>query len=105
MKDATTGRTSKRRKTGTDWEALSRLSAADIRAGIDSDPDARATDENFWRDAQVVLPKPKRLVTLRLDADLLEWFRRESGYQTRINAILRAYMDAKKPEGVDRGKR
>jgi len=94
MKDATTGKTSKRRKTGTDWEALSRLSDADIRAGIDSDPDARATDENFWKDARVVLPKPKRLVTLRLDSDLLEWLRRESGYQTRINAILRAYMDA-----------
>ena len=94
MKDATTGKTSKRRKTGTDWEALSRLSAADIRAGIDGDPDARATDENFWKEAQVVFPKPKRLVTLRLDADLLEWLRRESGYQTRINAILRAYMDA-----------
>lgn len=94
MKDATTGRTSKRRKTGTDWEALSHLSAADIRAGIDGDPDARATDENFWKEAQVVLPKPKQLVTLRLDADLLEWLRRESGYQTRINAILRAYMDA-----------
>ena len=104
MKDATTGKTSKRRKTGTDWEALNRLSAADIRAGIDSDPDARATDENFWKDARVVLPKPKRLVTLRLDADLLEWLKRESGYQTRINAILRAYMDAKKPEGVDRAK-
>jgi uncharacterized protein (DUF4415 family) len=96
MKDATTGRTSKQRKTGTDWEALSRLSAADIRAGIDGDPDARATDENFWKEAQVVLPKPKQLVTLRLDADLLEWLRRESGYQTRINAILRAYMDATK---------
>ena len=94
MKDATTGKTSKRRKTGTDWEALSRLSDADIRAGIDSDPDARATDENFWKDARLVLPKPKRLVTLRLDSDLLEWLRRESGYQTRINAILRAYMDA-----------
>lgn len=94
MKDATTGRTSKRCRTGTDWEALSRLSAAEIRAGIDGDPDARATDENFWKEAQVVLPKPKQLVTLRLDADLLEWLRRESGYQTRINAILRAYMDA-----------
>ena len=68
MKDATAGRTSKRRKTGTDWEALNRMSAADIRAGIDGDPDARATDENFWKDARVILPKPKRQVTLRLDA-------------------------------------
>ncbi|MBL8253167.1 MAG: BrnA antitoxin family protein [Candidatus Competibacter sp.] len=104
MRDATTGKTSKRRKPGTDWEALNRLSAADIRAGIDSDPDTRATDENFWKDAQVVFPKPKRPVTLRLDADLLEWFRRESGYQTRINAILRAYMDAQKPKDADHAK-
>jgi uncharacterized protein (DUF4415 family) len=103
MKDATTGRTSKRRKTGTDWEALRRLSDADLRAGIESDPDARATDDYFWKEAQVVFPKPKQLVTLRLDADLLAWLRQENGYQTRINAILRAYMDAKKPEGVDRG--
>jgi uncharacterized protein (DUF4415 family) len=29
-----------------------------------------------------------------LDADLLHWFRRQPGYQTRINAILRAYMQA-----------
>ncbi|HRZ06781.1 MAG TPA: BrnA antitoxin family protein [Candidatus Competibacteraceae bacterium] len=104
MKDATTGRTSKRRKTGTDWEALRRLSDADLRAGIESDPDARATDDSFWKEAQVVFPKPKQLVTLRLDADLLAWLRQENGYQTRINAILRAYMDAKKPEGVDRAK-
>ena len=104
MKDATTGKISNKRKTGTDWEALSRLSAADLRAGIDSDPDAHATDENFWKDARLVLPKPKQLVTLRLDADLLAWLRQENGYQTRINAILRAYMDAKKTEGVDRAK-
>jgi uncharacterized protein (DUF4415 family) len=104
MKDATTGRTSKRRKTGTEWEALSHLSAAEIRAGIESDPEAHATDEEFWKEAQVVLPKPKQLVTLRLDADLLEWFKQTRGYQTRINAILCAYMDAKKPEGGDRAK-
>jgi len=36
----------------------------------------------------------KETVTIRLDADLLEWFRSERGYQTRINAILRAYMKA-----------
>ena len=31
---------------------------------------------------------------MRLDADLLDWFRRHPGYQTRINAVLRAYMSA-----------
>jgi len=34
---------------------------------------------------------------MRLDADLLRWFRQNPGYQTRINAILRAYMLAQRP--------
>ena len=42
----------------------------------------------------MVAPQRKETVTMRLDADLLEWFRRERGYQTRINAILRAYRNA-----------
>ena len=38
---------------------------------------------------------PKELVSLRIDADVLNWFRATgAGYQTRINAILRAYKDA-----------
>ena len=38
---------------------------------------------------------PKAQLTLRLDADVLEWFRTQGrGYQTRINALLRAYRDA-----------
>ncbi|MDE3015392.1 MAG: BrnA antitoxin family protein [Pseudomonadota bacterium] len=76
----------------TDWERLRRLDATEIRAAIDADPDAHATDEAFWKDAKVVLPRPKETITMRLDADLLSWLRQERGYQTRINAILRAYM-------------
>jgi uncharacterized protein (DUF4415 family) len=52
------------------------------------------TDEAFWRKATVVMPRPKKTVTMRLDADLLDWLRGSPGYQTRINAILRSYMDA-----------
>jgi len=80
--------------SGTDWSRLQRRSAATIRKGIVADPDARATDEQFWKTAKVVLPTPKEIVTMRLDADLLRWFRQHRGYQTRINAILRAYMQA-----------
>lgn len=37
----------------------------------------------------------KEAISLRLDADVLDWFRaRGAGYQTRINAVLRAYMEA-----------
>jgi uncharacterized protein (DUF4415 family) len=78
----------------TDWERLRRVGDAEIRQGIAADPDAQATDEKFWKHAKVVWPAPKQIVTMRLDADLLRWFRQQRGYQTRINAILRAYMSA-----------
>jgi uncharacterized protein (DUF4415 family) len=70
------------------------MSAASIRKGIASDPDVHGTDEEFWKGAKVIMPTPKEIVTIRLDADLLRWFRQHRGYQTRINAILRAYMKA-----------
>jgi len=87
-------RSGPRRGTGTDWGKLRRLSADGIRQGIAADPDAHGTDAEFWKSAKVVLPTPKQIVTMRLDADLLRWFRQQPGYQTRINAILRAYMRA-----------
>jgi uncharacterized protein (DUF4415 family) len=99
MKDALIGKPSKtkaKRGTATDWNKLRRMSAAKIRAGIEVDPDAHPTDAAFWQGAKVVLPRRKAVVTMRLDADLLAWFRQHHGYQTRINAILRTYMKAHK---------
>jgi uncharacterized protein (DUF4415 family) len=93
MKDGTTGRISKSEHV-TNWDKLRDLSDAAIREGIELDSDAQPTDEAFWKDAKVVMPSRKEAVTIRLDADLLEWYRRHRGYQTRINAILRAYMKA-----------
>ena len=88
-----TGKATKVKRT-TDWNKFRRATAATIRKGVESDPEARATNARFWKDAKIVWPRAKSLVTMRLDADLLEWFRRERGYQTRINAILRAYMES-----------
>jgi uncharacterized protein (DUF4415 family) len=82
------------RGAGTDWGKLQRRSAASIRRGVAADPDVHATNAAFWKSAKVVMPTPKEIVTMRLDADLLRWFRQQRGYQTRINAILRAYMQA-----------
>ena len=93
MSDDTSGTISKT-KPKTDWRRLRSMTDDEIHAAIIDDPDAQPTDEAFWRDARVVMPRQKKTVTMRLDADLLEWFRREPGYQTRINAILRAYMSA-----------
>jgi uncharacterized protein (DUF4415 family) len=91
---ARTKKSNHKHGSGTDWDKLRRMSVATIRKGIAADPDAHATDENFWKSAKVVMPVPKEIVTMRLDADLLRWFRQQRGYQTRINAILRAYMQA-----------
>jgi uncharacterized protein (DUF4415 family) len=48
----------------------------------------------FWNEAVPVLPTPKVPISLRVDADVLEFFR-ESGprYQSRMNAVLRSYME------------
>ena len=90
----TTRKRRTKRSVATDWSRLRRRTPAQIRKGIGADSEAHATDAQFWKTAKVVLPTPKEIVTMRLDADLLRWFRRERGYQTRINAILRAYMEA-----------
>jgi uncharacterized protein (DUF4415 family) len=84
-------------KTGTNWKRLRSLSGREIRNAVEKDPEVRPTDPSFWKKAKVVLPQPKQTVTMRLDADLLRWLRRQKGYQTRINAVLRTYMDAQKP--------
>jgi uncharacterized protein (DUF4415 family) len=56
-----------------------------------------ALDEEFWRHARVVVPPRKKSVHLRVDADVLAWFRAQGrGYLTRMNAVLRSYMEAHK---------
>jgi uncharacterized protein (DUF4415 family) len=52
-------------------------------------------EESFFTNAELRLPGPKKSITVRLDADVLEWFRAQGkGYQTRINAVLRLYMES-----------
>ena len=79
---------------GTDWGRLRSQRDSQTRRAIESDPEARPTDAAFWKSARVVIPAAKQTITIRLDADVLEWLRKQKGYQTRINAVLRAYMDA-----------
>lgn len=54
--------------------------------------------EEFWKNAKVVPPRdPKEQLTIRFDADVVSWFRaRGKGYQTHMNAVLRAYVDTQK---------
>ncbi len=62
--------------------------------------DIPALDEAFWKSARVVMPgRGKRQLTVRLDGDVLEWFKAQGkGYQTRMNAVLRSYYEAHREE-------
>jgi uncharacterized protein (DUF4415 family) len=63
-------------------------------------PDAPkyAIEPEFWASARVVMPPPgKASVHLRLDADVLEWFREQGkGHLSRMNAVLRSFMESQK---------
>ena len=96
MKEQPTGKASTK-GGATDWKRLRALSGKGIRSALEADPEVRPTDTDFWKQAKVVLPEAKQTVTIRLDADLLGWLRQQRGYQTRINAVLRTYMEAHKP--------
>ena len=52
-------------------------------------------DESFWQRAQLQMPQPKKGVYVRLDTDVLDWLKSKGkGYQTRMNAMLRAMMES-----------
>jgi uncharacterized protein (DUF4415 family) len=58
-------------------------------------PEAASLGEEFWKSARVVMPRGKTSVHLRLDSDVVDWFKaRGKGHLTRMNAVLRAYVNA-----------
>ena len=83
-----------------DWSRFDALTDAEIEAAVRDDPDAvPITDDGWFASATLVMPKPKEQISIRLDRDVLEHFRRYKRYQTRINAILRAAMEHEKKAG------
>ena len=82
----------------TKWKRFDALTDKDVGRAVESDPQAAPIlDANWFRRARIVLPEPKQAISLRLDRDVLEWFkRRGTGYQTRINAVLRAFVDSQR---------
>lgn len=62
-----------------------------------SPPELAGLPTDFFETATIVDPAPKRAISLRVDVDVLSWFKKQSPrYQSRINAVLRAYMSAVK---------
>jgi uncharacterized protein (DUF4415 family) len=83
---------SSKTRSKTNWTRVDSLSDRDIDYS-----DIPELDKDFFKSATLVLPEPKTTVTIRLDQQVLEWFKAKGpGYQTRINALLRAYMEEHK---------
>ena len=74
--------------SNTDLKKLAAMEDKDIDMS-----DIAELDENFFRNAELRVP-PKQSVTMMLDSDVLAWYKAQGqGYQTRINKLLRSYMD------------
>ena len=77
-------------KGKSDFKRLREMRDADIDYS-----DIPRLDASFWKAATLTLPEPKDRLTIRLDHDVVEWLKKNGkGYQTRINVLLRAYMEA-----------
>jgi uncharacterized protein (DUF4415 family) len=85
------------RKIRSDLDKLRRLTDAEIEASIANDPDWEEFKDIDWSKAVLVLPPKKKAISIRVDEDVLDYFKKEgAGYQRRINAVLRSYVQQKR---------
>jgi uncharacterized protein (DUF4415 family) len=87
------------RRGRTDGAALAATTEEDIERQIAEDPDLQGFDDIDWSKAVFVDAPSKQPISIRLDADVLDFFKAQgNGYQGRINRVLRHYMEnVKKP--------
>jgi uncharacterized protein (DUF4415 family) len=103
MKSANIVRTSleelKSKAGKTDWAKFDATTEEGIERQIAEDPDLQGFDDIDWSKAVFVEAPAKQPISIRLDADILDFFKSQgSGYQGRINRVLRHYMEnVKKP--------
>src|ERR1700691_4001948 len=76
---------------------LIEMSDEEVERRAAADPDAGIIPPGFWDNATVWVPETKKQITLRLDPDVIRWFKRTGkGYQSRMGAVLRSYVEAKR---------
>lgn len=81
-----------RKSSQTDWGRIDRMTDEEIDTS-----DIPPLDEKFFAEAELRMPQAKPSITIRLDPDVLDWFKSQGrGYQTRINMVLRRYMETQK---------
>ena len=81
----------------TDRARVDAMTDEDIERAMRDDPDWADFVDADWTEFEVVRPQRKTAISIRLDSDVLDYFRSEGrGYQTHINAVLRSYIDQRK---------
>lgn len=91
----TTRKWGERQKGKTDWAKVDALTDEQIEAAVRKDTDAVPLDVD-WSDAVLVIPPKKKAISIRVDEDVLDYFKKQgAGYQRRINAVLRSFMQQK----------
>jgi uncharacterized protein (DUF4415 family) len=89
-----------RGESKTDWARVDAMTEAELEAAIASDPDWADIARDWYELAKPHYPESMKEVRLRLDPDLVAWFKRPGpGYQARINAALRAFVEAHERAG------
>ncbi len=77
--------------------ALDAMTDKQIEASIANDPDWSDSRMSTGRRPILVIPPKKKAISIRVDEDVLDYFKKEgAGYQRRINAVLRSYMQQKR---------
>jgi uncharacterized protein (DUF4415 family) len=84
-----------RGESRTDWARVDAMTEAELEASIAADPDD--VHEPDWSQAVLGLLPRKEHINIRIDADVLAWFRRTGrGYQSRMNNVLRAFVASRR---------
>jgi uncharacterized protein (DUF4415 family) len=78
----------------SNWAKAASTRRNAVQKSIAADPDEAGMVVD-WSKASIELPQPKAVLNMRVDKHVLDFFRKKGrGYQTRINAVLRAYVRA-----------
>ena len=91
-------------RAGVDYARLDAMTENEIERAVP--PEYANLPDDFWDGAVLVYPQPKAPISLRVDEDVLAWFRANGpGYQSRMNAVLRKFMTAMQRKAPARKRR
>lgn len=92
MKEGRIIRGRKGMKSKTDWARLDKMTDDEIDYS-----DSPETNEEFWANAELIIPENKIKLGIRLDKVVVDWFKKQGpGYQSRMNSVLKTYVEAQR---------